>query len=100
MGGSCHAVVLNSRPPDRVGRREVVVTAATSALVWLLFSHLAVLVPIRLLVTLVHEAGHAVAAMLSGADVLSVTVNARGGGLTRWRGGGAGTGTTLLVASA
>ena len=40
------------------------------------------MLPLRLLVTLVHEAGHAVIAMLCGASVQSVTINAREGGLT------------------
>ena len=43
-----------------------------------------VLLPLRLLVTLVHEAGHATVAMLCGGSVQSLTVNANEGGLTRF----------------
>lgn len=54
------------------------------AALWLLFSSSWVMLPFRLLVTLVHEANHAVATELIGADVEYVIVNEQGGGLTSW----------------
>ena len=85
--------------PAPIARREVIVTVAATALVWLLFSGFWLFVPLRLLVTLVHEASHALAAMATGADVGSVTVNRFGGGLTRFR-GDTGTFGRLVIASA
>jgi hypothetical protein len=63
-------------------RREIVTTVGVTAVAWLVFSSLAPLRPLLWFVTLVHEAGHAVVATLVGADVASVTINSRGGGLT------------------
>lgn len=65
--------------PDR---RQFVVTVAVVALASILLWSTPVLLPLRLLVTLVHEAGHATVAMLLGASVQSVTINANEGGLT------------------
>ena len=67
-----------------VSRREVIATVGISAVAWLLLSEVVVLLPLRLLVTLVHEAGHATVAMLCGGSVQSLTVNANEGGLTRF----------------
>lgn len=54
------------------------------AALWLLLSSSWVMLPFRLLVTLVHEANHAVATELIGGDVEYVIVNEHGGGLTSW----------------
>ena len=51
---------------------------------WMLLSASWVMLPFRILVTLVHEANHAVAAELIGGDVDYVIVNEHGGGLTAW----------------
>ena len=69
---------------DRVGRRELVVTVVVVGLGCLLLWTSPPMLPLRLLVTLVHEAGHAVVAMLCGASVQSVTINTSEGGLTRF----------------
>ena len=66
-----------------VTRREIITTVVVVAALWLLFSSSWAMVPFRLLVTLVHEANHAVAAELIGGDVQYVIVNEHGGGLTR-----------------
>lgn len=65
-------------------RRELVVMVGVVAALWLLLSSTWVLLPFRLLVTLVHEASHAVAVELVGGDVHHVIVNEHGGGLTSW----------------
>lgn len=44
-----------------------------------------VLYPIRLFVTFVHESGHALAALLTGGDVVSMTISKDGSGLTMTR---------------
>jgi hypothetical protein len=69
----------------RMSRRQILVTVAVSAAVWLLFSSTWPMLPVRLLVTLVHEAGHAVTIQLLGGDVSFVIVNEHGGGLTSGR---------------
>ena len=71
-----------------------------TAALWLLASQIVFFVPMRLLVTLVHEAGHALTAEVLGGDVLSVTVNRHGGGLMRSRSADPGTAYQVLVASA
>ena len=45
------------------------------------------LYPLRLLTTLIHEGGHAIATLLSGGQVLSLTIQPDGSGLTLSRGG-------------
>jgi hypothetical protein len=67
---------------DRVSRRELVVTVVVVGVACLLLWTSPPMLPLRLLVTLVHEAGHAVVAMLCGASVQSVTINTSEGGLT------------------
>ena len=68
----------------RIDRRELLVTVAVVAVACFLLWTTPVLLPLRLLVTLVHEAGHATVAMLCGGSVQSLTVNANEGGLTRF----------------
>lgn len=82
-------------------RRELAVTVGVVALACLLLWTTPLLLPLRLLVTLVHEAGHALMAMVCGATVQSVTINAREGGLTFFTPPpDAGTLTTIAVGSA
>lgn len=69
-------------PMGRVGRRELTITVIVVGIACLLLWRSAPMLPLRLLVTLVHEAGHATAAMLLGASVQSVTINPSEGGLT------------------
>jgi hypothetical protein len=92
------ATVVDTAAEDR---RELATTVGATAAVWLLFSSAWPLLPVRWFVTLVHEAGHALAATILGGDVSSVTVNRHGGGLTTWSyRGEVPTTTTVLVASA
>ena len=49
-----------------------------------------ILNPIHLLVTFLHELGHALGALLTGGDVLALQVNADGSGVTTTRGGNLG----------
>jgi hypothetical protein len=70
-----------------------------TAALWLCASQLILFVPLRLVVTLVHEAGHAITATLLGGDVASVTVNRYGGGLMRSRSTDPSTTYQVLVAS-
>ena len=46
-----------------------------------------ILYPIRLLVTFLHEFGHAVGALITGGSVLDVQINSDGSGFTRSMGG-------------
>lgn len=45
------------------------------------------LLPLRILVVVFHEAGHALTALLTGGEVLSISVSANEGGVTMTRGG-------------
>ena len=54
-----------------------IVTAALSPLLW----------PIRLFVTFVHEAGHSLAALISGGQVIEFTVSPDGSGVAKTAGG-------------
>lgn len=71
-----------SAPPDRLARRDFAITFAVVALASLAFWTTPPMLPLRLLVTLVHEAGHALTAMVFGGTVQSVTINPNEGGLT------------------
>ena len=76
-------------------------TVAVAAVVWLVLGSTTPLLPVRWLVTLVHEAAHAVAVEAVGGDVATVTINSRGGGLTVWGASSdLATWRRLLVASA
>ncbi|MFK7810259.1 MAG: M50 family metallopeptidase [Saprospiraceae bacterium] len=46
-----------------------------------------ILYPITLLVTFLHEFGHALGALITGGEVLSVQINPNGSGMTTTRGG-------------
>jgi hypothetical protein len=86
---------------DGAARRELAITVAVVGLASLLLWTSPPMLPLRLLVTLVHEAGHALAAMLVGASVQSVTINPREGGLTFFSlPGDAGAWRFVLVGSA
>lgn len=65
-----------ARPKRLVG--GLALTALVVTVLW----PTPVLLPLRLLVTFVHEAGHALAANLVGGDVVSLTINPNEGGLT------------------
>src|SRR6266508_2967003 len=69
---------------EQAERQEILTTVGVTAVVWLVFSSMTPLLPLRWFVTLVHESGHAVVATLVGGDVASVTINSHGGGLTNW----------------
>ena len=53
---------------------------------WLFWRSLALL-PLRLLVVVFHEAGHALAAVLTGGDVVGIQISPNEGGLTTTAGG-------------
>ena len=67
-----------------IDRRELLITVGVVAVACLALWTTPLLLPLRLLVTLVHEAGHATVAMLCGGSVQSLTVNANEGGLTQF----------------
>lgn len=62
-------------------------TSAASLVCWYIPGAFIVTYPIRLFVTLVHEAGHAVAAVLTGGTVASIMIAPSGSGLTQTLGG-------------
>src|ERR1043166_5453147 len=60
-------------------------TAVTMALWFVPYSNI-LLYPLRLFVTFIHESGHALAALISGGSVDSLTVFPNGEGVTYTRG--------------
>jgi len=69
-------------PGEGARKRDFAITVAVVALGSLAVWTTPPMLPLRLLVTLVHEAGHALMAMLLGGTVQSVTINPSEGGLT------------------
>jgi hypothetical protein len=61
----------------------LIATAITVALTFLPAPYNIVLYPIRLFVTFIHESGHAMAAVLTGGSVASLTVFSNGEGVTQ-----------------
>jgi hypothetical protein len=80
-----------SAAPSRISRRTaLMVTFGALAIVYALWNveQLSFLVyPFRLFVTYVHEAGHSLAALLSGGEIRGFEVYANGSGLARTAGG-------------
>ena len=71
-------------------RQSLAVTALAFVAVFLLWNNRdleLILYPLRLFVTFVHEAGHAVAALISGGQVQEFTVSANGSGYAVTAGG-------------
>lgn len=96
----CHHPGVRPDGSTVVSRRELVATVVVVAGVWLVLSSSWVLLPFRFLVTLVHEANHALAAELTGADVRYVIVNEHGGGLAAWTSSSTSDVARVFVASA
>ncbi len=87
-------ITPDPRPPVRT---LLVAVALTLALWFIPFADF-LAYPFRLFVTFIHEGGHAVAALLTGADVRGLRVAPNGGGLVYTVGGGPL--SALFVASA
>jgi len=66
----------------------VLASSATLALWFVPYAEI-VAYPLRLFVTLVHEAAHAVAALVTGGSVIYIRIQPDGGGVTATRGGAA-----------
>ncbi len=75
-----------SAGPDRA-RRMLMAASGASVLFWYIPGAFVITYPIRLFVTLVHEAAHGIAAVLSGGIVHRITVAPSGSGLTEALGG-------------
>ncbi|NLI01687.1 MAG: M50 family metallopeptidase [Chthonomonadales bacterium] len=73
--------------PHSQSRRMLLATSAASVVFWYIPGAFIVAYPIRLFVTLVHEAGHAMAAVLTGGSVASISIAPTGSGLTETLGG-------------
>lgn len=80
----------NSHSLHTSQRTRLIITAVAIVIVYILWNIpqlSVVLYPFRLFVTFVHEAGHGLAAILTGGEFLDLTVNADGSGLAATRGG-------------
>jgi hypothetical protein len=68
--------------PARSRRLLLIATVVAVALQFLPYSNY-LLYPLRLFVTFIHESGHALAAIITGGNVVSLTISPDGSGLTR-----------------
>lgn len=78
------------RDTSALRRQSLAVTALAFIAVFLLWNNRdleLILYPLRLFVTFVHEAGHALAALISGGEVQGFTVSANGSGYAVTAGG-------------
>lgn len=76
--------------PEQFRRQALLISAAALVIVYLLWNIPTfdpVMYPFRLFVTYIHEAGHALAALLTGGSVLGFTISPDGSGLARTAGG-------------
>ncbi|MGB7338027.1 MAG: M50 family metallopeptidase [Phototrophicaceae bacterium] len=76
--------------PRNYRRQSLIMTAVAMLVVYILWNIPALdilLYPLKLFTTYVHEAGHALATLISGGDVVSFSVALDGSGLTVRRGG-------------
>jgi len=78
---------VSGPPSSRRSRRMLIAASGASVLFWYIPGAFVVTYPIRLFVTLVHEAAHGVAAVLSGGVVHRITIAPSGSGLTEAIGG-------------
>lgn len=76
------ALMAPAAPSARPHRVEAAVVVGSVAALWLVKSDLVVLRPLVWLAVYVHEAMHALAGMMLGLSVQTITINTRGGGLT------------------
>src|SRR5262249_31138368 len=72
---------------DGVSIKFLIVAAALTIMISYLPSGLIVAYPIRLLVTFIHEGGHALAALLTLGSVEKLMISADASGVTLTRGG-------------
>lgn len=80
----------NFEKPKNYRRQSLIMTAVAMVLVYILWNIPALdilLYPLKLFTTYVHEAGHAVATIITGGSVVSFSVALDGSGLTRRVGG-------------
>lgn len=80
----------DARPTPLTRRRALTITIGAVFVVWMIWnvSQLSFLAyPFRLFVTYVHEAGHSIAALVTGGRVIGFSVAPDGSGLARTAGG-------------
>ena len=77
--------------PETINRRRMLLLVALASVIayflWNSDSLGFIMYPVRLFVTYVHEAGHALAALLTGGEVLGFAVSANGSGVAGTAGG-------------
>lgn len=67
--------------------KRSIIIATLFSVVCIFFWNTSWLLPLKLLVVLMHETGHAMAAIATGGSVESITINQLQGGLASYRGG-------------
>jgi len=82
--------IENDPSPANERRRALMVAAVAGVVLYIIWNTPGlnvVLAPLRLFVTYIHEAGHSLAAIMTGGRVLGFTVSPDGSGLARTAGG-------------
>ena len=74
---------MSASNPPPMSRQALLVSVVAAAVVSLFFWRSPVVYPVRLLVTLLHEASHALMARVVGGRVVSMTISPSEGGLTQ-----------------
>lgn len=69
----------------RVSRGQILIVVAMTTALWLVFESSWPMIPVKILATLIHEAGHALALEAMGGSVEWLVVNEHGGGVTSGR---------------
>ncbi|MCS6777056.1 MAG: M50 family metallopeptidase [Chloroherpetonaceae bacterium] len=64
-------------------RRHLLIATAVTCLLWFIPYSWILLYPLRLYITFIHEAGHALTALAAGGRVVSLTIAPDGSGLTQ-----------------
>jgi hypothetical protein len=72
-----------SAPTRADARRTLLIASLVTMALWFVPYANYILYPLRLFVTFIHEAGHALAALASGGSVVSLTIAPDGSGLTQ-----------------
>lgn len=71
-----------SAPDLRAARRLLLISTVITLALWFVPYANVLLYPLRLFVTFIHESGHALAALITGGQVASVTIHPDGSGVT------------------
>src|SRR5262245_17830149 len=74
--------ITDSAQELRAARRLLLISTVITLALWFVPYSNYLLYPLRLFVTFIHESGHALAALITGGQVASITIQPNGNGVT------------------